>query len=98
MFNICISTHAIICIYMFVLDLSQIMKVTGTCVVRGRDWKWGDQDGTGAGGAVQIGTITSGLGSSDTADGWVNVLWANGARSKCRMGANWAYDLELSGA
>ena len=37
---------------MFVLDLSQIMKVTGTCVVRGRDWKWGDQDGTGAGGGA----------------------------------------------
>jgi hypothetical protein len=41
-------------------------------VVRGKDWKWGDQDG----GAGSKGIVIEG--SSDREDGWVRVAWDNG--------------------
>ena len=56
--------------------------VIGMRVVRGPNWKWGDQDGNGGG------TIVSNAG-----DGWVTVLWDNGTKDGYRVGADGGFDL-----
>eukprot|EP00930_Biecheleria_cincta_P056532 TRINITY_DN42638_c0_g1_i1.p1 TRINITY_DN42638_c0_g1~~TRINITY_DN42638_c0_g1_i1.p1 ORF type:complete len:959 (-),score=159.02 TRINITY_DN42638_c0_g1_i1:62-2569(-) len=58
----------------------------GVTVRRGRDWKWGDQDG----GKGSRGTT---LGSDSS--GWVGVRWPSGERNRYRVGAEGAYDLEI---
>jgi ankyrin repeat protein len=59
-------------------------------VVRGPDWKWGDQDG-GLGG---VGTV---LRNDDP--GWVRVKWdRNGEENNYRMGKDCCYDLKLAGS
>ncbi len=60
--------------------------VKGVRVVRGPDWKWGNQDGDPPGvGRVQ----------ADLTDGWVDVKWESGSSNRYRMGAQGAYDLQL---
>ncbi|GIQ80540.1 hypothetical protein KIPB_001354 [Kipferlia bialata] len=57
----------------------------GGRVKRGRDWKWGDQDGSG------LGTIVV---NPERDDGWVRVAWDNGVKNNYRAGAAKSYDLE----
>jgi len=52
-----------------------LMKV-GTQVVRGPDWKWGDQDGCPS----AVGTVVAGLAD----DGWIRVQWNTGETNSYR--------------
>ncbi|CAG7818352.1 unnamed protein product [Allacma fusca] len=68
-------------------DMAGLMKV-GTTVVRGVDWKWGDQDGNPPG----EGRVVSEVGE----DGWVRVQWENGSTNSYRMGKEGKFDLKLA--
>uniref|UniRef100_A0A6B2EBN7 HECT-type E3 ubiquitin transferase n=1 Tax=Phlebotomus kandelakii TaxID=1109342 RepID=A0A6B2EBN7_9DIPT len=68
-------------------EMAKLMKI-GTRIVRGADWKWGDQDGPTPG----EGRIISELGE----DGWVRVEWDTGATNSYRMGKEGQYDLRLA--
>ena len=68
-------------------DLARLMHV-GTRVVRGLDWKWGDQDGP----APSEGRVIGELGE----DGWIRVQWDNGSTNSYRMGKEGKYDLRLA--
>lgn len=63
----------------------------GLRVVRGPDWKWGNQDdGEGhVGTVVEIGKP----GSSTSPDKTVVVQWDSGSRTNYRVGYQGAYDL-----
>lgn len=65
----------------------------GVRVVRGPDWKWGEQDGGAghAGTVVEVGRP----GSSTTPDRTVVVQWDAGARTNYRVGYQAAHDLRL---
>lgn len=65
------------------------MKV-GLRVVRGPDWKWGDQDG----GEGCLGTVSE-IGDEVAAGRAVVVLWDNGNRSNYRCGIEGKYDLKV---
>lgn len=54
---------------------------------RGRDWKWGDQDGPHG-----LGTVICELGS----DGWIRVKWDNGTTNSYRMGKEGKFDLKFA--
>lgn len=54
-------------------------------VIRGKDWRWEDQDG----GEGKFGRITSPPDS-----GWVDVTWENGYSNSYRFGANGNFDIE----
>lgn len=60
----------------------------GTRVVRGPDWKWGDQDGP----EPSVGTVIGELGE----DGWIRVQWDTGSTNSYRMGKENKYDLRLA--
>lgn len=70
--------------------------VFGARVVRGVDWKWGQQDkAAAAGDAVDPneGTVITELNS----EGWVEVIWDSGSVNLYRMGAeNGKFDLLLA--
>ena len=66
-------------------ELAKMMKI-GSRVVRGQDWKWGDQDG------VSEGRVIGELGD----DGWIRVQWDNGSTNSYRMGKEGKYDLKLA--
>ena len=68
-------------------DVAARMKVN-TRVVRGPDWKWGEQDGP----APSMGTVIAELGE----DGWVRVQWDTGSTNSYRMGKEDKYDLKLA--
>uniref|UniRef100_A0A6P7FTJ3 HECT-type E3 ubiquitin transferase n=1 Tax=Diabrotica virgifera virgifera TaxID=50390 RepID=A0A6P7FTJ3_DIAVI len=68
-------------------ELANLMKL-GTRVVRGADWKWGDQDGNPPGEGRVIGELGD--------DGWVRVEWNNGTTNSYRMGIEGKYDLTLA--
>ncbi|XP_050303138.1 E3 ubiquitin-protein ligase HERC2 [Anthonomus grandis grandis] len=68
-------------------ELANLMKI-GTRVVRGADWKWGDQDGNPPGEGRIIGELGD--------DGWIRVEWANGTTNSYRMGVEGKYDLTLT--
>uniref|UniRef100_A0A1B0AIV8 HECT-type E3 ubiquitin transferase n=1 Tax=Glossina pallidipes TaxID=7398 RepID=A0A1B0AIV8_GLOPL len=68
-------------------ELAKLMKI-GTRIVRGANWKWGDQDGNPPG----EGRIISEVGE----DGWVRVEWYTGATNSYRMGKEGQYDLRLA--
>uniref|UniRef100_T1IYS2 HECT-type E3 ubiquitin transferase n=1 Tax=Strigamia maritima TaxID=126957 RepID=T1IYS2_STRMM len=68
-------------------ELALMMKV-GTRVVRGVDWKWGDQDGPSPGEGRVIGELGE--------DGWIRVQWDNGSTNSYRMGKEGKYDLKLA--
>ena len=61
------------------------MLYVGVRVVRGRDWKYGDQDGGG------VGTVRLML-----FKGRVYVKWDNGVEGNYRMGQDGCYDLHLA--
>lgn len=65
----------------------------GMRVVRGVDWKWGNQDdGEGhVGTVVEVGR----QGSTSTPDKTVVVQWDSGTRTNYRTGYQGAYDLLL---
>lgn len=62
-------------------------------VVRGPDWKWGNQDdGEGhVGTVVEIGKP----GSSTSPDKTVVIQWDSGSRTNYRVGYQGAYDLRI---
>ncbi|MBN2875798.1 MAG: hypothetical protein JXM71_11945, partial [Spirochaetales bacterium] len=62
-----------------------IAKV-GLRVVRGKDWKWEDQDG----GPGKLGTIKT----EPSSTGWVRVLWDNGHENSYRVES--AFDLAVA--
>nr|CAD7602466.1 unnamed protein product [Timema genevievae] len=68
-------------------ELAAMMKI-GTRVVRGVDWKWGDQDGLPPGEGRVIGDLGE--------DGWIRVQWDNGSTNSYRMGKEDKYDLKLA--
>ncbi|XP_017887257.1 E3 ubiquitin-protein ligase HERC2 [Ceratina calcarata] len=68
-------------------ELAPLMKI-GTRVVRGVDWKWGDQDGPPPGEGSVIGELGD--------DGWIRVQWDTGATNSYRMGKEGKYDLKLA--
>ncbi|XP_077559435.1 E3 ubiquitin-protein ligase HERC2 isoform X3 [Haemaphysalis longicornis] len=69
------------------IELASMMKI-GTRVVRGVDWKWGDQDGPPPGEGRVIGELGE--------DGWIRVQWDNGSTNSYRMGKEGKYDLKLA--
>lgn len=69
------------------IELAALMKIN-TKVVRGVDWKWGDQDSPPPG----EGTVIGELGE----DGWIRVKWDNGTTNSYRMGKEGKYDLKLA--
>ena len=80
------------------------MLEVGVRVVRGKDWKWGDQDGGEghAGTVVEIGkpydannAATVPVTGDKTPDKTVIVQWDHGPRSNYRVGYHDAYDLLL---
>ncbi|XP_065932279.1 E3 ubiquitin-protein ligase HERC2 isoform X6 [Magallana gigas] len=70
-------------------ELAAMMKI-GTRVMRGVDWKWGDQDGP----APSLGRVIGELGD----DGWIRVHWDTGSTNSYRMGKEGKYDLKLAEA
>ncbi|XP_052829652.1 E3 ubiquitin-protein ligase HERC2 isoform X3 [Octopus bimaculoides] len=68
-------------------ELAAMMK-TGTRVVRGADWKWGEQDGP----HPSVGRVICELGE----DGWIRVQWDTGSTNSYRMGKEGMYDLKLA--
>ena len=70
--------------------------VPGLRVVRGPDWKWGDQDG----GEGQVGTVAEIKTMEEPVDGKilaraVVVQWDGGNRSNYRCGLEGKYDLRV---
>ncbi|XP_070207241.1 E3 ubiquitin-protein ligase MIB2-like isoform X2 [Littorina saxatilis] len=65
----------------------------GLRVVRGPDWKWGNQDG----GEGFVGTVVEvgKPGSTTSPDKTVVVHWDSGARTNYRVGYQGAYDLRI---
>ena len=64
------------------------MMTIGTRVVRGKDWKWGEQDSSGEGTVVEN--------NSGHKVGWLRIKWDNGSTHSYRMGADDCFDLKLS--
>ena len=50
----------------------------GDEVVRGPDWKWGDQDG----GAGTVGEVIEELPGARSVTGWIAVKWPSGRRNR----------------
>ena len=90
---ICTNTHGIICIFSFVEELLQNMKVQGTKVVRGQGWVSGDEDGKSSSAITPVGTVEVAL----YGDGKVIVGWPNGERCYHKMGDGGKYELQLAG-
>ena len=65
----------------------------GSRVVRGPDWKWGNQDG----GEGHVGTVVvvGRSGSTASPDKTVVVQWDGGTRTNYRCGYQSAYDICL---
>ena len=61
-------------------------QLVGHQVRRGRDWKWGSQDG-GKGSTGKVVRLDS--------VGWVRVEWSNGDANNYRWGDGGCYDLEV---
>ena len=59
----------------------------GTLVVRGPDWKWGNQDG----GEGNIGEVIENRDSDD----WISVKWANGNKNAYRQPKCWSSARDL---
>jgi E3 ubiquitin-protein ligase HERC2 len=65
-----------------------LLITVGTRVIRGADWKWGDQDGP----PPSEGSVVDEIGP----DGWVRVQWDTGSTNSYRMGKEGKYDLKLA--
>ena len=63
-----------------------VITNVGIRIVRGKDWKWGDQDG----GVGHVGTIVEvgGQGTSTYPSGTVVVYWDSGVRANYHAGYN----------
>jgi len=61
-------------------------------VVRGPDWKYGDQDG----GDGYAGTVISTSELSVSGAKWVTVVWDSGLKAKYRSGPTGSHDLSVS--
>ena len=68
-------------------ELAALIKV-GTRVVRGKDWKWGNDDGGGKGTITDLKAL--GL------PGCFQVQWDAGLEGIYRMGAQGSYELQLA--
>ena len=70
--------------------MSVVLNV-GIRIVRGKDWKWGDQDG----GEGHVGTIVEVgcQGTSTYPSGVVIVYWDSGVRANYRSGYDYMDDL-----
>lgn len=66
---------------------------TGCRVVRGPDWKWGNQDGCE--GHVGTVVVVGKTGSVSSPDKTVVVQWDGGTRTNYRCGYQGAFDLSL---
>ena len=62
----------------------------GNPVIRGPDWKWGDQAGPSS--QVARGTVVSKIDE----DKWIKVQWKNGITNSYRYGADEKYDVVYS--
>ena len=69
-------------------------KMIGVRVVRGPNWKWGDQDG----GEGNVGTVIGTLDADPKAFGsrTVTVVWDSGIKAQYRTGPQGSYDLRVS--
>jgi len=67
-------------------EMVRLMKV-GTRVVRGEDWRWGNQDGNPPGEGQVVGQVE---------DGWIRILWDHGFTNQYRMGQEGRYDVKLA--
>ena len=69
------------------------MKLLGTRVVRGRDWKWENQDG----GEGCVGTLvqTGQDKKSPFTEQLVSVQWDCGTKANYRAGVDGKYDLRV---
>ena len=62
----------------------------GVRVKRGKDWKWGEQDGG------KYGTVMGWAGDVGASNNWVRIKWDNSTRqNNYRWGAEGAFDLEV---
>ncbi|XP_063677273.1 E3 ubiquitin-protein ligase HERC2-like isoform X2 [Bolinopsis microptera] len=68
-------------------EVAKLLK-PGVRVVRGPDWKWGEQDGQPPGEGCVISEVAT--------DGWVRVHWDSGQTNSYRMGKENRYDLKLA--
>ncbi|XP_077984801.1 E3 ubiquitin-protein ligase TRIM33-like [Glandiceps talaboti] len=68
-------------------ELATMMKI-GIRVVRGQDWKWGDQDGP----QPSKGRVIEEVGEN----GWIKVKWDTGKLNSYRMGKEGKYDLKVA--
>ena len=66
-------------------------SLVGLRVVRGPDWKWGEQDG----GEGTIGTVTSLCTATESRPGTVTVNWDSGSTGQYRGGPENCYDLRV---
>lgn len=64
-------------------------SLVGVRVVRGKDWKWGDQDG----GEGFAGTVIDTNSGSSTRP--VTVIWDSGFKGHYRAGPKGCYDLRV---
>ena len=83
MFSVCVLSPE---------DMAEFVNTIGTRVVRGRDWKWSNQDGG------SIGTV---IGVDWNKNGWTRIIWdhsmdTDGTTHTYRMGADSKYDLTLA--
>ena len=69
-------------------DLHTLAPSVGATVVRGPDWKWGEQDG----GEGEHGEVIDEV----TSERWIRVRWRNGHTNNYRWGHDGKYDLALS--
>ena len=60
----------------------------GTVVVRGPDWKWGDQDGSPPGKGTVVSEVSS--------NGWMRVRWDTEAVNSYRMSGDGKFDLAIA--
>lgn len=63
----------------------------GLRVVRGRDWKWKNQDG----GEGYLGTVHQLPNKGSCPDKCVTVIWDGGSRNTYRAGFEGSYDLRI---
>ncbi len=67
-------------------------SLVGLRVVRGPDWKWGDQDG----GEGNVGTVVSSTSSTESETGKVTVVWDSRQQGQYRCGPKGFFDLRVS--
>jgi len=89
------------------IDVTKDNATLGTFVVRGRHWKWNDQDCINeeevAGEIIRVRNMTSPHGDEDLEYGWVSVVWNDAGRleykdcteNTYRIGCEDSFDLAI---